>query len=46
MERGRAVRWLRMKTKKKKIYGVENLTKSKNYFITVNRKGAPNYQVK
>jgi len=36
-----AVRWVRMKTEKKKIYGVKNPTKSMNYFKTLNRKGVP-----
>jgi hypothetical protein len=30
-----AVRWLRLKTEKKKIYGVKNPTKSMNNFKTV-----------
>jgi hypothetical protein len=34
-----AVRWLRLKTEKKKIYGVEYRTKSMNYSKTVNCKG-------
>ena len=34
-----AVRWFGLKTEKKKIYGIENQTKSMNYFKTVNRKG-------
>ena len=35
-----AVRWLLLKTEKKKIYGVKNRTKLMNYFKTVNLKGA------
>ena len=34
-----AVRWLRLKIKKKKIYRIEKRTKSMNYSKTVNRKG-------
>jgi len=39
--RAAAGRWLRLKTKRKKIYGVENRTKAMNYFKTVNRKDVP-----
>jgi hypothetical protein len=41
-----AVRWLRVKTEKKKIYGIEHRTKSMNYSKTVNRKGAPKAPLK
>jgi len=36
-----AVRWLRLKTVEKIFCGVENRTKSMNYFKTVNRKSVP-----
>ncbi len=36
-----AVRWLRLKAERKKIYGIEKRTKSMNYFKTVNQKSVP-----